>query len=116
MSARAVMRHRTTINRNQSPDDDWGEQAAPGWNEHLTGLPCHAWFNAGRMVIEPAAGVDAVVKDLRLIVPSGTDVTVRDQVGPVLDKRGGTILPGPFEIDDIGIRADHQLLFLKEVG
>lgn len=114
MTARMLMRHRATVQRNAAGDDDFGQAAPPDWEDHLTALPCHVWDAADRRVIKGAD--DIVLTDLKLIVPLGTDITPLDQVAVVVDKRGGTILPGPVLIDDVLFRADHLVCALRAVA
>lgn len=110
------MRHRCTTLRNvdSGTPDAWGDPGGPDWQPRLTGQACHAWFASGHRRI--AAGDNVVLSDLRVLVPLGIDVTTNDRLGDITDRRGTVIVPGPLLIDVIATRADHQVLFVKEVS
>lgn len=114
MSARATMRHRALIERNnsdQAPDDSWGGEPEPDWKPHLQNLPCKTWFKAGREVTDIKV---VAVEDRRMIVPLGTDITELDRVARVTDRRGVRVLfDGPARIESVGARADHLELTLE---
>lgn len=116
MSARASMRHRCTIERDnsdQAPTDSWGDQPEPDWKPHLENLPCKTWFETGREAIDTK--VEAI-ETRRMMVPLGTDVTEADRVAFVTDRRGvRRLFEGPANIESVGARADHLELLLQAV-
>lgn len=113
--ARALMRHRLTTLRNQAVGEDpWGGPSDQEWQANLTEQPCRAWFQSGKREI--SNGDNVVLSDLRVIVPLSADVTTNDRLGDVTDRLGNVILPGPLLIDEIAPRADHKVLFVKEVS
>jgi hypothetical protein len=117
MGARATMRERATIQRDASQAAESGrrgQKPEPDWQDHLTAVPCHVWFNAGREIV----GTDnAVVEDRRMLVPKGTDVTESDRVSAVTDRRGNALegFDGPMRIETVGARADHLVVYLEAV-
>src|SRR5690242_10787800 len=94
VSSRLSLTHSCTIQRdaNLGTPDDWGTPSTPDWQDHLTGQPCRAWTMAGREQMD--SSTTAVIEDMRMIVPLGTDVTEQDRVGDVT-YRGDTIIVGP---------------------
>lgn len=116
MSARGSMKHRATIERdaNANTEDEWGGPQEPDWQEHLTELPCKAWFAAGREIV---GQVNAVVEDRRMIVPRRTDLTEADRVAAVTDRKGEPIpgFEGPMRIETVGGRSDHLVVYLEAV-
>jgi hypothetical protein len=109
------MRHRAVIERDMAVgEDDWGQSGTPDWRIHLHDLPCAAWFEAGREVIDGAK--TAVIEDRKVIVPLDTDVTEKDRVARITDRRGKeTIFEGPARIESVGRRRDHLALMLEAV-
>lgn len=117
MGARSTMKHRATIERdaNATADDgEWGQKPDPDWQDHITKLACHVWYEAGREVV----GTDnAVVEGLRMIVPLGTDVTEADRVSTVTDRQENELqaFNFPARIESVGSRADHLVCFLEAI-
>lgn len=122
MSARDAMRQRTTIERLAAPpappgeQDEWGGQPTPSaatWNVLAAGVPVWSWSTLEREVLGEKA---AVVEDLRAIVPRGTDVTERDRLNGITDRRGNVVRPGPLMIEAVVNRRDHLELVLRGVS
>ncbi len=115
MSARGAMIQRATIQRDTATStDDWGGSVAPTFTDHLISVPCRAWFQAGREVID--GDKTAVVEDRRIIFPKDTDVTEADRVTSVTNRKGIEILPGPMVIESVGLRQDHIIALVTEVS
>lgn len=115
MSARPAMRYRATIERDvnldQGATNDWGDAGEPDWRTHIEGLPCMAWFTAGRETQDTRI---AVTEDRRMIVPLGSDVTENDRVAKITDRRGvETIFEGEAAIEHVGRRRDHIEIMLE---
>lgn len=119
MTTRARMTYRAKIERDNGalPRTAWNQKAGPSWGTHLASLPCYVWVEnrAQGEVIGPGAGVVAM-QEVRMVVPRGTDVTERDRVVNVLDRRGQTYLAGTFNIRSVAPRADHLELMLEEAA
>jgi head-tail adaptor len=114
--ARGRMRHRATVERaTATPDGGGGETL--GWNTHIASLPCWTWFDARREgALEETQGDKVtVLEDRRMIVPLGTDITEKDRIAVVKDRRGATLFAGPMRIESVGRRDDHMELYLSEV-
>jgi hypothetical protein len=114
-SCRVGYRHRCTIERdaNLASEDGWGDQDSPDWKAHLEDVPCRATVDASR---EPVNEENtAVIEDRRVSVALGTDVTTRDRVGAVTDRKGNTIYEGPSGIEGILTYPDHLELILERI-
>lgn len=114
MSARQAMRQRADIERDASGSDDWGGQGSPDWQPHLAGVPCHFWTAQGRAVVNGQE--TAVIEDLRLLLPLGTDIASTDRIGRITDRLGVPIVDGPLLVEAVVQRADHLVALVKEVG
>lgn len=113
VSTGLALTHRTTIERDGSAGtDDWGTPDVPDWQPHQTDLPCRLWAVTGR---EDVDGGVHTVESLRMIVPLGTDVTVRDRIGDVTS-RGVIVANGPLSIRAILPRKDHLDLVLARIA
>ena len=115
VSSRVSLTHLCTIERdaNLGTPDDWGTPSTPDWQDHLTDQPCRIWAAAGREQMD--SSTTAVIEELRMIVPLGTDVTEKDRVGDVT-YRGSTIFAGPIGIRAVLHREDHLALVLSRVS
>jgi hypothetical protein len=88
---------------NADTDDGSGNPLPPDWQPHLTQV-CRFWANAAREAVDDSSTV-VVVEDVRVIVPTGTDVTEDDRIAQIAN-RGGTVLDGPLGIRGILQRRD----------
>lgn len=118
MSAfRSKMTMRCTVQRNTAAADDWGGTGAPGWTDHLTEQACYAVIHAGQEVIgsvstradRPAEVY--VMNDIHVFMPVGTDVTEKDRIVSITDRKGTEIFGGPMDIKSVDLRP-RQLLDL----
>jgi head-tail adaptor len=111
MGARQTMRMRCTLERNVETSDGGGG-TTQSWVTSYTGLACRWWAEQGDEVV---AGGQVVRRNRDcLIVPLGTNVTPRDRVAVITDRRGLVIVSGPVWIDAIDRRRDHLELKLSE--
>lgn len=114
VASRVSLIHSCTIQRDASlgTPDNWGTPSTPSWQTNAT-VSCRAWTNTGREQMDSTTS--AVIEDMRLIVPLGTDVTEQDRVGTVT-YRGSTIMAGPLGIRAVIGRKDHLELILARVS
>lgn len=114
VSSRLSLTHRCTIERdaNAATANARGNPQSPSWQPNLTGLPCRLWTTAGREAVDNTT--IAVVEDMRLLLPLGTDVTEHDRVGDVT-QRGTVIAAGPIGIRAVLTHQDHLELVLVKV-
>lgn len=114
-SSRVGYRHRLTIERdaNLESEDGWGDQETPEWKPHLEDVPCRAWTESSR---EPVNEENtAVLEGRRVSVAVGTDVTARDRIGDVVDRKGNVIYEGPSGIEGILTYPDHLEIVLERI-
>lgn len=98
MNVRSRMVMRTTVQRNTSPTNADGHPGAPVWADHLEQLECFAWQSTARDV---KGDTVAVVEQIEIIAPSGTDVTNLDRLVSITDRQGNLRFPGPLEIERV---------------
>lgn len=118
MTARSQMKQRADLERAAAGNADaWGHAPVPAWEALAADKPCLAWSTAKREVVGTGTNAKtAVVEDIRLMVPLGTDVTEKDRVRKVKDRAGTTILDGPFGIASVQVRRTHLELALSKAG
>lgn len=108
MTMRAALERNTAL----GTPDEYGNPSPPAWAALVT-VPAWLWTTVDREVIDNAK--TAIVEDTRMIVPKGTDVTAKDRVNGVTDRRGTTIRPGIWIIDSVVGRRDHLELALRGI-
>lgn len=107
------MKMRADIERNADGATDGWNQKGVSWATHIEACPCRVWYENGSEYVD---GVKtAVVDELRMIVPLGTDVKASDRVGDVTDRRGRVQFAGPIRISSVQHRADHIVAKLEVV-
>ena len=114
VASRLSLIHRCTIERATTTDDDYGNPGPPTWAAHLSDQPCRTWATAGREVVTNTTTL-VVVKDVRLMLPLGVDVTEQDRVASVT-YRGDTIQAGPLGIRAVLTHQDHIELVLERIA
>ena len=112
--ARGRMIMRATVERPTSGTDAWGNESAPTWSVHPSNpIPCWAWVKSAREIID--GDKVATVRDFRLMMPSGTDITERDKIANISDRMGAVLFPGPIGIDTVERQPGHLELMLQSV-
>lgn len=109
------MTMRATVERDSGgaadPDNN---PADPVWASHLTAMPCWLWVG-GELEVMDARKV-GVVSAIKMIVPRGTDITEKDRVTAVVDRRGTSMYPGVLTIAAVISRRTHLELELQAVA
>lgn len=62
-------------------------------------IPCFMWSTARREVTQTTR--TAVIEDLRIMFPNGTDVTERDRVAQVTNRKGDVLYAGPYYLQAV---------------
>ena len=92
MSARGKMTMRATVSRNTNTlKNTRGRPAAPTFGE-IGIIPCRVWSVQRRDADD--AGKDAVIEDMRAMVPAAADVKKDDQL-VIVDRLGVVQFEGP---------------------
>jgi hypothetical protein len=109
---------RMALERNTATGTDAHNQpVVASYSPHVT-IPCLAWETMNRHRVE--GGESAMVEDFRAIVPDGSDVTERDRVASIADRRGVVKFPGPIRIETVQRTLEgttpHLELSLKKVA
>ena len=116
MSARGKMTMRATVSRNTSTaKNPRGRPAAPTFGE-IGIVPCWAWSVQRRNADD--SNKDAVLEDMRAMVPAAADVKNGDQL-VIRDRSGLLQFEGPVFVEagvprrGSGSRAVHATLMLR---
>ena len=108
------MRHRADIERDgASTPTGWNSDPVPSFAAHLANVKCFAWSTGRREVVD--SDKTAVIEDLRCIMPLETDVTERDRVASITDRRGTTLYAGPLRIEAVQRVHTHLELTLDRI-
>lgn len=105
MTMRAALERNTAI----GTPDEYGLPSPAAWTALAT-VPAWLWTSADREVVNGQK--TAVVEDTRMLVPKATDVTAKDRVNGVTDRRGAIVRPGVWLIESVVNRRDHLELML----
>lgn len=102
MSARGAMKMRATVERSSAQTaNPWGNQNPPVFTERGE-IPCYVWSKT--RIEKRTDGTDAVVEDLRAIVPANLSSAVspveRDRL-VIRDRRGNPIFDGPIAVKSV---------------
>lgn len=112
-ATRLSLTHRTTVERDTpAAADPWGGSGTPDWETSAAGIPCRAWMNAGKEAVTNDR--IAVIRDLRCILPIGTDVTESDRLGDITE-HGRVIYEGPHRIEAVLRHPDRLELLLEQI-
>ena len=100
------MVHRAVVQRDTATGTgDWNTAPAPTWAAHLAAAKCFAWSNAGREVVDKDKTV--VVEDIKAIFPLGTDITEKDRISNITDRKSVVLFGGPMGVDKIQRHVSH---------
>ncbi|MEK7765271.1 MAG: hypothetical protein AAB368_03440 [bacterium] len=122
MSAANSMTMRADIERDaQMGTDAWGHAKEAAWAGVAFGVPCLAYASAKREAVAAGGGGAAsiraaVLEDIRIMMPLGTDVTEKDRIVRVKDRAGALLFPGPFNVEGVQRRRDHLELIVTKAA
>jgi hypothetical protein len=115
---RQRMTQRALIERNVQPSEevspsgnDYGE-GADDWTTLHAALPC--WLYTRTEVGTLGSEKTVLVEEVRMLVPSGTDVTELDRVNGVTDRLGRDVRPGIYRIATVVNRRAFLELGLEQ--
>lgn len=115
MSARQKMTMRATVVRDvTTTSDPDGQPDVPNFDPLYESLPCLWWVTSEREVMD--TNKIAVVGQMKMLVPKGTDITEKDQIAVVKDRLGAVIRPGPMVIENVIPRRTHLELLLEDAA
>ncbi len=100
MTIRSKMVLRATVERDTGTAavDNYGGPAVPVWTDHLTSA-CWVYNDGKRLVVDGDKTV--TVEALKIALPLGIDVTNSDRITEVKNRKGDTLFPGNFSINEI---------------
>lgn len=114
MPARQHMTMRALIERGTTVTDEYGNPGAPTWASHIASLACWLYSRVEREVMDTRK--TAVVEDLRMLIPRGSDVRESDRINGVTDRRGSIIHAGVLLIESVVRRVDHLELAVRKIA
>ena len=119
MTARSRMTQRAYVERySPGADDDSGNPTPGSWAPlGAERIPVWLYGSVEREAVTPDA--EAVIADLRAMVPLAADITESDRLGgaeaAIVDRRGTVIEPGPLDVDAVLRKRTHLQLTLSRV-
>ncbi len=88
---------RAVVERNGATGKDpWGGAVAPAFSAIGT-IRCFAWSNQSREIVD--GDKSAMLEDLRLMAPLGSDLTEDDELVAITDRLGNVLIPGRLKVD-----------------
>lgn len=113
-AAVSQMRHRAEIESDGATGStDWNTPPVPVWASHLIGVKCFVWTRPSGRQESVDTDKTVVIEDLRCVMPLATDVTERDRIASIKDRRGVVILSGPLRIEGVQRVQTHLELMLE---
>lgn len=115
---RRRMTHRAAIYRTTETKDAWGAPKKGTPEVHIASQPCYWYqpflrsYGAG----EQQGQRNVNIYTYQLMVPLGTDITERDQVQGVVDRRGTALTSATMEVIQVARHKTHLILTLEEVS
>lgn len=119
MTARSRMTQRALVQRYTpgAVDDSGnplpGTAGVGGWSTHIAAMPI--WLHASTEREAVTDETTAVVADLKALVPLSVDITERDRIASVVDRRGTVIEPGVLGVETVLWQRSHKQLALSRV-
>ena len=114
-AARQRMTHRALVERTvTTPADDYGGAPAPAWETHIAAMPCWFYTSGGAESVRQRGTV--VVEQLRMLAPSGTDITEQDRINSITDRAGGSVYAGLLNVGSVLPAHGHLELRLEKVS
>jgi len=113
MSARSRMTMRATFERNNGAKNTYGGKDI-NWMLLGDPIPCYAWAGSGAKQTNFGDGATVTIDMPGMIVPLSTDVTPKDRVLNVRDRRSRTIFSEVMYIDHVSRRSTHLELRLRD--
>jgi hypothetical protein len=107
------MTQRALVQRGSASARDSGNPGPLAWATHIASLPCWLYSSIGREAVDPER--TTVVEDIRLLVPTGTDITERDRVNGIVNRLGESVLEDVMNIRSVLLKRDHLEVLLTRV-
>lgn len=114
MAGRLTMR--ALIERNQAAGDDaWGQPVAPVYQPVGEPLPCFAWSNSSRELVDGSK--TAMIEDMRAMFALSADVREDDEIASITDRVGTELIPGRLKIEGpVQRKHTHLEAALRRIG
>ena len=101
------MTMRAKVERDTSTaEDGHGHPVSPSWADHIISLPCYVWTQRRPEIVD---GTKVGMKEeLKGIIPAGIDITEKDRLVSVKNRRLKLIFAGPLGVESV-MRMDSHL-------
>lgn len=114
-NVRARMIHRATVERDAATDTNaYGHAGPPDWQALDDPLVCFFYTSRGREAV--TAERTAVVDELALLAPLGSDVSERDRINGIEDRAGNSVQSGVLNIRSVLRHHTHLELLLESAA
>lgn len=112
----ARLTHRAAVERNMSVvSDDWGGAGVPDFQQLHACLPCFAWSNSSRELVDGSK--TALIEDLRVMFALGADIREGDEISAIEDRQGNTIVAGRLKVEGpVQHKHNHLEAALQRIG
>jgi hypothetical protein len=114
ISGRLTMR--AEVERNTaSGTDAWGNPVAPDFTALHAALPCFAWSNSSRELVDGAK--TAMIEDLRAMFALDADIAEGDEIVAISDRAGNVIIAGRLKVEGpVQRKHTHLEAALRRIG
>lgn len=108
--------HRARVERNTaSGTDSWGGPAAPVFTVLHNALPCFAFSQSARELVDGAK--TAMIEDLRIMIARDADLAEGDELVSITDRLGRVIIPGRLKVEGpVQFKHTHCEAALQRIG
>lgn len=107
---------RAAVERNQAAGtDDWGNPAPPDFQSIGAPVPCFAWSNSSRELVD--GGKTAMIEDMRAMFALGADIREADEIAGITDRAGTVIIAGRLKVEGpVQRKHTHLEVALQRIG
>jgi len=112
MSVAQRMTMITTVQRNNAEIDEYNHPGPPKWETIGIDVMCYVWEKTASKMLDN--GKLVVVSEPTAIIPIGIDITEKDRLYNITDRRGNELF-GTMYINAVIRRKDHLELRLRHV-
>lgn len=110
-AVRSRMTQRALVERDQNLGD--GRYAVPDFQTHIASQPCFLWTKSGVESVSPER--TAVVEQVKVLMPLGTDVKSTDRINGISDRQGSPVLAGFLNVMSVLPHHSHLELEVMRV-
>lgn len=108
--------HRARVERDTATGTDpRGGKPAPAFTLLHEALPCFAWSNAARELLDGSK--TAMIEDARILIAKDADLREGDVITNITDRAGSTIIVGRLKVEGpVQFKHTHREAALQRIG